>query len=525
MSERPPAGRSRLDDVLRRARLRGARAAEVFHKAACGRRTALEPIAPGGSRPRVSVSTFEEEGLALRLVDAQGRTGFAWRSPVGGAGARELVDAALASAGRRSGDLGGVDPREAAAARAVGHASMAPLAPALEPRCAGDLQIDDDEVLAAPAEAVSSLLEQAADAAAGDAGRAALVDKVLLSEARATITLANSLGFLDSYSKTLALLSVSMVPAAPGASSVLEERSSCRLRDLDPRGCARIAALRSLPPRSPESPPGGAFAVTLAPRAAASFIATLVSSRFSGGGEPAGPERGGRSLSKGLRSDRAEWNRAAAVGERGCLQVVDDPLLPGATGSAPFDGVGGVSRRTVLLEIGKGLQVASGEGGAIVRPSFREPPATGLTNVYVSTAGGGNASAADREAPGNPILRIEVARFNAGPTWRMHVLRGEWRAGGSSESSVLGSADGIVWEGPLPTLLHGVAGAGDDLAFFHLGVPIGAPTLAFRGLTAWKVTGERRAARRQARLRVGSGGISPDAPRMERRRSDRRADE
>jgi PmbA protein len=72
------------------------------------------------------------------------------------------------------------------------------------------------------------------------------------------------------------------------------------------------------------------------------------------------------------------------------IDLVDDPLLSGGVASAPFDGEGYPSRRKTLLKSGiriasldENRSAGSGEGSRWVRPSFRDVPAPGATNLLV----------------------------------------------------------------------------------------------------------------------------------------------
>ncbi len=51
----------------------------------------------------------------------------------------------------------------------------------------------------------------------------------------------------------------------------------------------------------------------------------------------------------------------------------------------------------------------------------------------------------------------------------------------------MGSADGILWEGPLGAILDGITAAGPEIRFYHLGLPIGATSLIVEGLDRWRV--------------------------------------
>ena len=81
----------------------------------------------------------------------------------------------------------------------------------------------------------------------------------------------------------------------PGASAVVEERSACRLADLDAGDAAQVAVLRALPPRLPVASPCGdlgageggpaarhAAPLILFPRAAASLLAALAPQILAG---------------------------------------------------------------------------------------------------------------------------------------------------------------------------------------------------------------------------------------------------
>ncbi|HEU4402012.1 MAG TPA: metallopeptidase TldD-related protein, partial [Candidatus Polarisedimenticolia bacterium] len=460
-----------LEEILREARAAGATEAEVFRKTGRGRRVALEPTLTAGGRARVTVSTSDEEGIAVRLRNHEGGWGFAWGSPSGLREAFALVEVALTLARPPA---AGDDP-----------AWGAPCAPPHPPGASAgdDLAIDDPEVMTAPVERLGEILHTAAEAAMSHAAGAAEVDRVLLSAAATSVTLVNSRGFRGAYDKSLALLSVSMAPAVPGSAAVLEERAACRLSDLDVHGCGREAAWRAAPPRPATPPPAQDLPLILSGRAAASFLSALVPWILSAAGttpnRPAAPE---------------------------CFSVIDDGCLPGGFGSAPFDGLGCPTRRRTLISSGRKAGQLSARDGHVVRHSFRDLPVIGLSNLYIPPASEVGVlladplldPAAERLAervshPAGPCLRVTEARFVPGPDWRVRVLKGDWQDGGSP----LGPADGLAWEGPLERILAGITAVGSDLCFFHLGMPVGSPSLRIEGLGKWMV--EAAAGRRPAR--------------------------
>jgi len=471
-------------DLLGRARTGGAQAAEVFGKTARGRRLVLEPGVLRDGRPRLTVATSLESGVALRILGRAGGWGMSWRSPFEAGSQAEIVrEAFLAAALHRPGRHDG--------------ATGIPCAPpggALP--AAADLGLFDPGVLDRPARSLRQLLQEAAETAREACGPRAVIDAVTLSEAVLTIDLLNSEGFAGCYTRTLALLSVLIAPTAPGARAVMEERSASRLEDLDARACGLDAARRSLGARGTLPPASASPPVVLLPRAAAELLVRLVPSLLASGEEAPAGRRGGLG-SAGERRSTAGGGVARTRGAR----IVDDGRLQGAFGSAPFDGVGRPTSTTVLLDDGRLVGRLSFEGGNVTRPSLREPPALGLSNLRLIRPGWTGAEISGRieqakggrrtifPAPGPlldpgaaPCLLIEAARCLPGPSFGIEVLRGEWRARGAPA----GAADGLIWEGHPATILRAVTGVGHDEAAFHPGLPVVVPSLRLEGLGAWR---------------------------------------
>ena len=464
----------RGEDLIAAARAAGAAEAEVYIKTARVRRVGLLPI-PDPSRPRVTVSAIEERGVALRLLDDRRRWGFAWRSS--GGELEGLVADAIESA-RRS--IPCDDP---------GAADEIPCAPAGGETA--DPGIYDDRWLSAPVGFVLDYLGEAVSAAAHVAGRCAVVERALLSSAQTTVRLINSRGFDGQYEKTPTLVSVSMVPVESGARASLEERSGCRLEDISPRDCGVEAALRALPVRPAAASPESGPPLILGPRTTASLLAALIpeilgTSRKAP--DPNGAERSRGSIANSLKLP--------------AMTLLDDGRAPGMVASAPFDGVGRSTGRTVLARDGEQCGRLSAADGHAIRPSYREPPRVGATTLILEPPAD-EIEAADPDS----FLRVESALFQPGfKIWRVRVLRGEWYAGGSPA----GPADGLKWEGPLQRILSGVRWRGKDVRFFHPGMPIGAPSIRIEGLGPWIV--EAASARPESRARrAASEEIQPQA--------------
>jgi len=423
------------------ARAGGATQSELLLKIGRGRKLILEPGAVPGAPPLCSITTFVEQGLALRVQDARGREGFAWYGVAPGdpaAHAGSLAKAAITSLHQP-----------------VDTAIAAPMAPRRAERAESTPEGADGGAPALPQERMEALLHQVAEGIAAE-GAVVLLDRMTLSEGTTSIRLANTHGFEGRFERSLALLTVSLLPAVPGAAAVVEERSACRLADIDPGEIAREAVLRALPPRvplprAPQDEGGGSTALVLTPRAAASLVAAL------------GPRLCGGDL---------ETSRDSA------LTIVDDPLLPDRPGSAPFDGAGHRTSRTVLLERGRcGAGLSSG-GGHFLRASYRDRPVPGPAGLLILPA------TIEATSPDEMTLRVAAIDLRTGGRiWRLRLRRADWWRGGAS----LGAADGLVWEGPPEAIVASVTATLGKAVFYHCGLPVGAPGLRLEGLAPFMI--------------------------------------
>jgi predicted Zn-dependent protease len=456
-------------DLLRAALGTGAREAEVFRKRGRGRRVVLQQAPLAGRSSIVEVTAWSETGAALRLIDREGRPGFAWRafgSPEDDHAARELLAAALDSARRGSGSW-----EQSPMARRGGRPPATPRdgAPSAPPAAAA-VSIEDPEALALADERVVALLREAAAEIESQAGEAVRVERLSIDEAATSNLLLNGYGFEGEYGRTLVHLGLSLVPWVEGASAVVEERLVCRLADLPLQQAARDALARALPPRpaavpAPDGPASGSTAPTgpaamaprrppalvLEPRAAASLLAALAGPILAG---EIGPIR------------------------RSALVLVDDATAPWRPGSVPFDGGGHPAERVALFQNGRLV----GRVVHLGRSSYRDLPVRGPAGLRLDPCRLESASD-DKDEGRDPeiVLRASVVEVNPGRDWRIRIRRGDWRRGGES----LGPADGLAWEGTPEAIVAGVAEAGEDVGYYQCGFPIGAPTLRICGLGPW----------------------------------------
>lgn len=190
----------------------------------------------------------------------------------------------------------------------------------------------------------------------------------------------------------------------------------------------------------------------------------------------------GRSLFAGKAGERV-----AAPG----VTIVDDGTLPGGLASAPFDGEGVPSQRTVLISGGRlqgylhNAYTGAKEGvlstGNAVRGSFSTTPELGSTNFYLMP-GDVEPSEIIRKTENGLYLTEVMGMHTANPISGDFSVgaAGIWIEGGELTTPVRG----MVIAGNILELLGRIDLIGSDLQFF---TGKGAPTIRVAGLT---VSGE-----------------------------------
>ena len=447
----PPLASILLEESARA----GAAAADVFLKRSVARHLGL----PSGSTGR-SV----ERGVALRLFVSDGRSAIAAATlppegdPGGEAeGSARAIAAALV--------------RRAVAAAAL--ASPAPLlslpgAAAADGRGLGLFDPDIEGPVEMIRAAAGEIHAFASEAAAGASA------ETRLEAVTSTVHLANSAGFAGSFRHTLARLDLTLSIARGGASaSAHVVRAARSLRGLAADAAALEAASLLEERLEPRLAPSGIHEVLLSPRAAAELTAALAACVCGSGEEgvawsPAGAPR---------RGERIGSN---------AITVTDDGRLPGGVASAPFDGEGTRTRRTVILERGTARETlrdleagASGAGstGNGIRASFREAPSLRPTNLFINPG---------HEAPGDLLASIRqgirISALGRIPPSRSPdapfavPFTGRWIHGGRTGAPLGGG----FLAGNLREILTEVEAAASDLAFSHRRGSFGSPTLLLR---------------------------------------------
>jgi len=444
--------------LLEEASHEGAAAADVFLKESRSREAVMPKGAAGGS---------EERGVALRVFLADGRSSLAATTlPAPGAGTNgDLAGedrAALAHLARRA--------VEAAHEAAPGSLPMLPGPAAVEGRGMGILDPDIDgpeEPFLEAAGQIHSMASEISDWAE---------PSISLHAVASSVHLANSAGFAGSYRQTLARMDLTYAGTREGTHAATRvTRASRSLRGLAADSAA-AEAISILEERiSPRLPPSGIHRVLIAPAAAAEIVAALAGWLAAGEG-PGGPHD----------IDDGSPRRGLRIGSS-ALTVTDDGRLPGGLASAPFDGEGSRTQRTLLVDHGivrgglrdlrTGSLADSGSTGNGIRASFREAPSLRPTNLFVNP---GHVGPADLLASIKEGIRISTLG-RIPPLKRLDTpfavpFTGRWIHHGRLGAPLGGG----YLAGNLKELLPEISAAASDLTFTHRRGSFGVPTLLVR---------------------------------------------
>jgi len=414
----------------------GAARAEALIKSGVSRIVSLD--ASGG----MNWTRTAEGGVAVRVFREDGAAGFA--SACGPRPSDEeaghLVSAAI-DAARAPGPIFDLPSGKAGDGRGLG--------------------IFDHRLHTATPADLEGLLEDAATEALRSDPRVRHLDTASLAASSSEIVIANSEGLDGSYRQTLVHLSLGVVAADAGASLVVQRSRTARMLASFSPGLfgdqtARLAALalEGRPPAPRRCP------ALLAPGAAAELLRSFARTL-----RPPGPPAGARVASR-------------------LLTILDDGRLPGGVASAPFDGEGTPTQRTVVVSRGvfermlhdresaaRHGAVSTGNG---IRVSFRDAPRRMPGNLFVAPGSDGPEELLARLGEGIWIHSLRPTPAVSGDETGFAALAtGRWVSNGTPG----GAVSGALVTGSLAELLGDVAGVANDLTFGHPGGSLGCPSL------------------------------------------------
>lgn len=197
-------------------------------------------------------------------------------------------------------------------------------------------------------------------------------------------------------------------------------------------------------------------------------------------------------LAPGLTAEAVQKGKSLFAGKTGqmvvspLISLIDDGCLDGGIGSAPFDGEGVPTSRTVLIGQGrlnaflhntytatKAGQVSTGNG---VRGSFKGTPEVGTTNFFLEAGAQSPEQLLGQISEGLYVTEL-MGVHTANP------ISGDFSLGAAGllieNGQLTRAVRGVAIAGNLLTMLNAVDGVGNDLTFFS---SRGAPTVRLKEL-------------------------------------------
>ena len=313
-----------------------------------------------------------------------------------------------------------------------------------------------------------------ASARAVDPERIKKVRKASYQEVLSRITLVNSNGLRHSYNHSLVSASVTAVAEESGESEVAWDFDASHFfKDLDVEKVGRSAGTRALERLGGKRIPTGVYPVLIRNQVASEFLSLLAHSFF------ADQVQKGKSPLKGKRGERFFSP---------LLTIVDDGLYSKGISTAPFDGEGMPSQRTVLVAQGElthylydrywanrenlfspGSRTES--TGNSRRHGIKSPPGVGISNFFVDPGDIGIPRLLEGFLHGMVVEEV-MGLHTVDPISGDFSLgcSGDWIDKGQKVHPV----KSIAIAGNLFELFRRVIGIGEDLRFFGA---VGAPSL------------------------------------------------
>ena len=387
-----------------------------------------------------------DRGLGIRVFN-EGRTGFAFTTDLGDTAVDEMVSQAMANA--RSAEP---DPRRTLPQPSPSYPQM---------------DLYDPSIKAATVEHKIEMARNMENEARGFDRRVSVIESSTYQDGEAEVILVNSHGISLQYSGAYCGMYIALVAGSGEDSQTgFALDYTLHLKDLDPVRLGKEAAHRAV--RMLGAKPGRTqqAAVVLDPYIATGFLGVVA---------PA------------LSAEAVQKGRSLFAGKVGqqvaseLFNVVDDGTLANGIVSAPFDGEGVPTSKTVLIQKGvlqcflHNTYTAAKDGvqstGNGVRGSFKGTPEVGTTNFFLQ--------------PGSVSQEQIISEVNSGlyitEVMGLHTanpISGDFSFGASGlwiENGKLSHpVRGLAVAGNIMDVIKNVDAVGSDLQFFG---GKGAPTL------------------------------------------------
>lgn len=394
----------------------------------------------------------EDRGLSVRVMRG-GSTGFAFTTDLSPAGVEEVARQAVFNSENTA-----VDPYNRLPA--PGERDQA-------------LDLYDPRIRNATVEEKIAMAKAMEEAARAYDPRIRAVESSVYQDGEAAVTLVNSLGIAKSYRGGYCGIYLALA-AGEGEESQTGFALNYRLKygALNPAETGQEAARRAVRMLGARPVQTRRAAVLLDPCVATGFLGLI------------GPALTGEAVQKGRSLFAGKAGSAVAADT---ITIIDDGARPDGIASAPFDGEGVPTSRTVLIKDGVlqgflyNTYTAAKDGvqstGNGVRGSFKGAPEVGVTNFYIAS-GAVHPEQLIKEVGDGFYVTEVMGMHTANP------ISGDFSVGVAGlliENGELGRpVRGAAMGGNILELLKNIDGVGNDLRFYG---GRGSPTLRINEMT------------------------------------------
>lgn len=394
-----------------------------------------------------SLEDAKEAGLAIRIIN-NNRMGFSYTTSFEADRIKDCID--LAAEGSKE-----VEPDKAWS-----------LAKKMDVKDF-DWSCNDDSLADLPVSARTDAA-LALEAAALDADPGIKrVRRAIYEESRIKIRLLNSEGLDLTFDKTILACDVTAVAESSNDTQwAWDFGFSHRFKDLDVKGVGRRAAESAIALLGAKGLLTIRTPACLHPYVSAQFLQVL---------------------SKSFFGDNIFKHKSKLIGKleekvySDLVNIIDDGLLNGGYGSAPFDGEGVACKKNQLLERGViknwltdsywGMKLGISSSGSSSRESVKELPSVGINNIYIQSGEADRDSLLCKMDKGFYITSIAGAHTINSITGDFSLgAEGQWIEGGKIKYPV----KGVVIAGNVNDVFKNVVAVGSDLKFMG---NVGAPTI------------------------------------------------
>ena len=394
----------------------------------------------------------EDRGLGVRIIN-DGRIGFAYTSDLNPGTVADIIRQAVANSEKTTADKYNQLPPPG--------------------QNYPELDLFDPSIHQATVEQKIEMAKTMEQVARATDRRVTITERSSYFDAEYEVTLANSFGFARSYRGAYCGAYTEVVAEQDGESQTgFDIHYGLKFKDIDPSSLGRAAAEKAVRKLGAKSIRTQKAAIILEPYIATQFLSIIA------------PALSAEAVQKGRSLFAGKQGQQVASGK---MTVIDDGARPGAISSAPFDGEGVPTGRTVLIKDGilQGLlhntYTAAKEGtvstGNGTRGSFKSTPEVGTTNFFIEP---GSTSAQDliKTVPTGLFITEVMGMHTANPISGDFSLgaAGIWIENGQFAQPVRG----VAIAGNVLDFLTSIEEVGNDLRFYG---GKGSPTLRIAKMT------------------------------------------